>query len=476
MKVRVYDTLSREFQVLDSEAYSRRQLNLYVCGPTVYNLIHIGNARAFTLFDVFVRFLRRLNFKVRYIRNITDVDDKIIQAAHQKQISFQDLVNQFVTAFHEDVDALRLIRPDLTPRVTEHIQEITQAIQALLGQHVAYSLPDGIYYDVSTFPSYGKLSRKKQEELIKNVRVDVSDQKKNPGDFALWKFSKPKEPSWDAPFGSGRPGWHIECSVMAMKYADQGLDIHGGGIDLIHPHHENEIAQSEALSPATPFSKVWMHTGFLNIGKEKMSKSLGNFIYLRELLKYFHPEVIRLFLLSGHYRSPLEFQLNKLVELHHTLWRFYIQKQEFKELDEIEDRASCEEHAAFQALADDFNTAKAIGLVFETFKRCVKANRQNQFSSDHQKDFFCIQQLARILGVFGSDPQQFFAEVEAIMLHHTDLTKEMIESKIKQRQSARDEKKYQVADAIRDELIQQHISIQDLEDGSASWCIAPDLN
>jgi cysteinyl-tRNA synthetase len=475
MQIQVYDTLSRGLKTFDSADYQSDSIQVYVCGPTVYNLIHIGNARAFTLFDVFIRLLRSAQFKVNYVRNITDVDDKIIQAALTQKSPTETLADKYTHEFHQDVDALGLIRPDVTPRVTEHMPDIITAVNQLLDKKAAYVLPDGVYFDVSTFKSYGALSKKKQEDLIQGTRVDLTDKKKNPGDFALWKFSKPGEPSWDTAFGAGRPGWHLECSVMSVKYAEAGLDIHGGGIDLIHPHHENEIAQSESLDATHPFSKAWMHSGFLNIGKEKMSKSMGNFIVLRQLLTYFHPEVLRLFLLSGHYRSPLEFSLPKLIELHHTLWRFYIQKRELGQtLKELKKGTSVEKNPIFKPLAQDFNTAKAIGLMFEIFKRNLKASKQGKPPNPKELGYFF--QAADVLGVFTSDSDMFFKTTEALMLNHTKLSKVDIEAKIKERQTARTQKDYVTSDAIRDDLLKHNVSTQDLEDGKVSWCVSPKLD
>lgn len=478
MKVKLFDTLSRSYKDLESSQYRSESLNLYVCGPTVYNLIHIGNARTLLLFDVFVRFLRQGGFRVNYVRNITDVDDKIIQAALTEKLTPIQLADKYTDAFHQDVDQLRLIRPDTSPRVTQHMPEIVSAVSALIHNQHAYQLPDGIYYDVTTFKKYGALSRKKQEDLIRGVRVDLTDKKRNPGDFALWKFSKPGEPVWDAPFGAGRPGWHIECSVMSMKYAPGGLHIHGGGVDLIHPHHENEIAQSEAIDSSHPFCELWMHVGFLNIGKEKMSKSLSNFIQLRQLLTYFHPEVLRLFLLSGHYRSPLDFGLEKLIELHHSLWRFYTQKQEMKTvLNEIKGSGmDPQKNPIAQVLADDFNTAKAVGLIFELFKKSYKAFRASGVTEAHKQDLAYIFQLAPVLGVFALEGQTFFEESEAILLKQVKFSKTEIEAKIKARHGARQAKDYPTSDTIRKELESLHIHLQDLEDGKVSWCLVPQFD
>lgn len=476
MKVHIYDTLSRDYRDLTAENYSQKPLNLYVCGPTVYNLIHIGNARTLVVFDVFVRLLRTLGFKINYLRNITDVDDKIIQAANAEGIQTHDVAKKYTDMFHEDVDRLRLIRPDVTPTVTDHMDDIIAAISKLLETPHAYKLPDGVYYDVASFQKYGDLSKKKQEDLLTGVRVDLTDKKKHPGDFAVWKFSKPGEPSWEAPFGAGRPGWHIECSVMAMKYSPGGLDIHGGGIDLIHPHHENEIAQSEAIDPGKPFSKMWMHAGFLNIGKEKMSKSLGNFIQLRKLLSYFHPEVLRLFLLSGHYRSPLDFGVEKLVELHHSLWRYYTQKEEMRALfEDVKTASDVTQNTIFQAMADDFNTAKAVGMIFEYFKRCYKNFRAQKVTEEDIRNIGYILQVGDVLGVFTSESEYFFKEVESLMLKQVDLSKSEIEDRIRSRQEARNQKDYTLSDTIREELQSHHVCIQDLEDGKVSWCLTPDL-
>jgi cysteinyl-tRNA synthetase len=469
-----YDTLTQKQVAIQVSNFVEHPLNLYVCGPTVYNFIHIGNARTLVFFDMFVRLLKALGCQVVYTRNITDIDDKIIQTAVKENKDFQKVAEFYTESFHEDVRLLGEQKPDNEPKATDHIAEMIIAVETLLREKIAYLLEDGVYYDVSTFKSYGKLSKKRQEDLMAGVRVDLDAKKKNVGDFALWKFSKPGEPFWEAPFGAGRPGWHIECSVMANKYAKHKLDIHGGGFDLIHPHHENEIAQAEALDASRPFSKYWIHVAFLNVAKQKMSKSLGNMILLRQLLEWFHPEVIRLFLLSAQYRTPLDFSITSLVEKHHSLWRYYSNKEQvLQKLGKEPLEGDSGDNKILRVMAQDFNTPKAIGMIFDGMKSLQKQLQSRGVTLEDQRAYVDMRSASRVLGVFGSEPKTFVMQAEALMLKHLEISKEEIEAKVLARALARKKKEFQQADSIREELDALGVQIQDLDDDKVSWSLSP---
>ena len=300
----LYNTLSKKKEKFLPQVEG--EVRIYVCGPTVYDISHIGHARKEVIFDVIIRYLRFRGYSVKYIRNITDVDDKIILRAQEEGVSWNEIAARYTDAFHKDMAALDVLKPDHEPRATETIPEMQELIGLLVDKGVAYPAGDSVYFSVSNWPEYGRLSRRKTDELQAGARVEVDTTKKNPLDFALWKASKPGEPSWPSPWGEGRPGWHIECSAMSRKFLGETLDIHGGGVDLVFPHHENEIAQSEAATGKT-YCCYWLHNGLLTVRKEKMSKSLGNFITIQDILEQFHPETIRMFFLSHHYRTPVDF-------------------------------------------------------------------------------------------------------------------------------------------------------------------------
>jgi len=311
MTIRIYNSLGRQKELF--EPITSGRVNIYVCGPTAYDSCHIGHARSVVVFDVIVRYLREKGFKVVYVRNFTDVDDKIINRANQLGIECSELAEKYIEEFYEDMDALYVKRADHEPRATQFIDHMIHVIRRLMEKGIAYQIDGDVYFAVEKFPAYGKLSGRRLDDMEAGARVDIDEKKHNPFDFALWKASKPEEPAWDSPWGKGRPGWHIECSAMSSEFLGQSFDIHGGGKDLIFPHHENEIAQSEAAFEK-PFAKYWVHNGFVNINQEKMSKSRGNFLMIKDVRKRFHPEAIRVFLLSKHYRSPVDFSEKALDE------------------------------------------------------------------------------------------------------------------------------------------------------------------
>ncbi|MCX8093877.1 MAG: cysteine--tRNA ligase [Candidatus Goldbacteria bacterium] len=369
--IKIYNTLTRKVELF--VPIKNNEVRMYVCGPTVYNYFHIGNARAFIIFDTFRNFLKYSGYKVTYVQNVTDIDDKIINKAKEENTTWDNISKKYTEAFFEDIKKLNIEPADIIPKATEEISEMIHIIEELYNKDIAYKTENGIYFDVTKFKEYGKLSHKNIDELQSGIRVEVDEKKKNPLDFALWKFSKPDEPSWVSPWGAGRPGWHIECSAMSSKYLGDTFDIHAGGIDLIFPHHENEIAQYEAAKQKQ-FVKYWMHNGFMNIKGEKMSKSIGNIILARDIVEEYPAEILRFFILSTHYRAPMDFSKENLEsskagyrEIYYTFQRLYqlLDGKEEKEKDLKTDKQIYDFKQQFiDALNDDFNTPKAIGIIF----------------------------------------------------------------------------------------------------------------
>src|SRR3972149_6883997 len=386
---------------------------MYVCGPTVYDLSHIGHARSAVTFDILYRYLRYKGYNVNYTRNYTDIDDKIINRANKDGVAWNEISERYIKAFDEDMAALGVELPNFRPKATETINEMLNVIQALIDKGFAYVLDGDVYYSVRKFKEYGKLSGKNIEELESGARVEVDERKQDPLDFALWKASKPGEPWWESPWGRGRPGWHIECSAMGQKYLGQCFDIHGGGKDLVFPHHENEIAQSYGATGHPPV-KYWINNGFVNINKEKMSKSLGNFFTIKEILKKFNPEVIRYFLLSSHYRSPIDFSDQNLNEAKINLDRFYdpllfadgmmqearSKKQEIKEFDnELVQKFE-------EAMNDDFNTAQVIGYMNTELHRLN--GMRSLIGKGEIKGIAALKKIGEVLGLFNQNPAEYF--------------------------------------------------------------------
>ncbi|MBI5251675.1 MAG: cysteine--tRNA ligase, partial [Desulfomonile tiedjei] len=368
MGLKIYNTLTRKKESF--ETVVPRRVGMYVCGVTVYDYCHIGHARSAVLFDIIYRYLRYRGYEVTYVRNFTDVDDKIINRANELQINWKELAEKFIREFYVDMDALGVLRPTHEPKATEFIGQIQQLIARLIEGGYAYQAEGDVMFSVYSFGPYGKLSGKRTDELMSGARVEVDEKKRNPLDFALWKAAKPGEPSWDSPWGPGRPGWHIECSAMSMFHLGEQFDIHGGGADLAFPHHENEIAQSEAAT-GKPFAKYWVHNGFVNIRSEKMSKSLGNVLNIRDILKIVHPEVLRLFLLTSHYRSPLDYSESFIREEAAALERLYAAMTGLDELmnaggslAELPEELSGITEKFAEAMDDDFNTPKGLAVLF----------------------------------------------------------------------------------------------------------------
>ncbi len=473
--LKIYNTLSKKKEIF--EPIKPGKVGMYVCGPTVYDASHIGHARSMVVFDVIVRYLRAVGYEVTYVRNFTDVDDKIINRARELGTTTQELSERYIKEFYEDMDALKVERATIEPKATDHIDEIIGAVERLISRDHAYEAGGDVFFAVETFEKYGKLSGRRLEEMEAGARVEVNEKKRNPFDFVLWKGAKPGEPTWDSPWGKGRPGWHIECSAMSTQFLGHHFDIHGGGKDLIFPHHENEIAQSEGAFDE-PFVNVWIHNGFLRINQEKMSKSLGNFLVIKEILKEYHPEVVRLFLLSNHYRSPIDFTHQAMVEAEAGLEKIYTLLQRIDEILKSSDLGE-DEHGQVvlwtnfcQAMDDDFNTARGMGLVFETVRQV------NRFMDDmggkaHQQDVAGLvstradlMRIGGVLGILTEGPTQFFEQRQARLLKRKGIDTALVESLIAERVQARQEKDWAKADRIRDELSAMDILIEDRPDGT----------
>jgi len=441
------------------------KVSMYCCGPTVYNYIHLGNARPIVVFDAIRRYFIYTGQDVTYVQNFTDVDDKIINRSHEEGITTEAVTTKYINAYFEDVKALNVLTADVHPKVTEHMPEIIALVQEIIDKGHAYEVNGDVYFSVSSFPEYGKLSGRDLDEMLAGARVSIGDQKQNPMDFALWKAAKPGEPAWESPWGMGRPGWHIECSAMSRKYLGDGFDIHGGGADLIFPHHENEIAQSEAASGST-FANYWMHNGFITVNNEKMSKSLGNFFLLRDILDKFPGDVVRFYLLSTHYRSPIDFDDTKLEVAEKSLQRIrnaYLLAKGTKAAaaPNAEDIKALQEgiataKAAFEAaMDDDFNTALAIASIFD-FCRIVNAHIA---AADAETIAAVVEAFEKFDSVIAAIVPQENAAADDGMV---DALMEII---IGIRQNARKAKDWGTADAIRDQLKELGIVLEDGADG-----------
>jgi cysteinyl-tRNA synthetase len=490
MLVQVYNSLTKkkeEFIPLE-----KGKVSMYVCGITAYDRAHIGHARAALVFDIIYRFLRYLGYEVTYVRNYTDVDDKIIKRANQEGVSCQEIAERYIKEYAEDMQNLGMERPTYEPRATAHIPQIIELIKKLMAKGFAYQMNGDVYFAVEKFGGYGKLSGRSLEEMRAGARVEVDERKNNPLDFALWKASKPGEPSWDSPWGKGRPGWHIECSAMSQCYLGETFDIHGGGQDLIFPHHENEIAQSEAAS-GKPFVRYWLHNGFVNINKEKMSKSLGNILPIRDLLQTYEGEVVRLFLLSTHYRSPVDFSLASMTEARLSLDRFYATLHEIEKitggqdayplpplsslslpLRELHEKITQTKEKFLAAMADDFNTALALGYLHELIRSLNRGLTQKNLLPDaaalsiFQMGRRTILEIGRILGLCQMDPVVYFARQKKRFLESRGLKEEEISSLIAQRDAARQSRNWALADQLRAQAVQWGIILEDGPTGT-TW-------
>lgn len=437
------------------------KVKLYVCGMTVYDLCHVGHARVMVVFDVVTRYLRACGYEVTYVRNITDIDDKIIVRANQNNESIQSLTERFIAEMHQDADALGVIRPDFEPKATESMTDIIAMIETLISKGFAYAADNGdVYYDVSKFDGYGKLSGRNIDELRSGERVAVNEAKDDPLDFVLWKAAKPEEPAWESSWGRGRPGWHIECSAMSATSLGQHFDIHGGGQDLQFPHHENEIAQSEAAHGCQSVN-YWMHNGFVRIDDEKMSKSLGNFFTVREVLARYSPEVVRYFILTSHYRSPLNYSDESLEQAKSALTRYYTALRDIEPQADVVWQDDDEFGARFStAMDDDFNTALALSIMADVRQALNKESNDDERSS----------YLAGLLRSFGDVLGLFQQSAESFLLGDTDNNDVniKIEALIDDRNAARTNKNWARADEVRDQLTTMGIILED-NAGKTTW-------
>ena len=453
MTIKFYNSLTNQKE--DFVPIREGEVGMYICGMTVYDNCHLGHARAMMAFDILARYLRYQNYKVNFIRNITDIDDKIIERANENKETIDALTDRTIASMQEDFSMLGLELPTNEPRATDHIGGMIKMISTLIDKGHAYHSEGGdVFFAVRTFPEYGKLSNKNIDDLNPGSRIEEDGSKKDPLDFVLWKSAKPNEPSWNSPWGLGRPGWHIECSVMSLENLGNHFDIHGGGPDLLFPHHENEIAQSECASDHK-FANYWMHSGLLKINGEKMSKSLGNFAMLKDLLASYHPEVIRYYLISSHYRSSLNFDSDSLDQARSALTRLY---QALSLASSEESNLHNDSVKEFKdSMNDDLNTPEALSILFGL----AKLINNSQDTQDQNMYASTMRELGKVLGLLNDSSETF-------LQYGANLTDEEINQKIEERNQARDNKDFQKADQIRDELATQGILLDDSSDGT-SW-------
>ncbi|MEQ5665903.1 cysteine--tRNA ligase [Providencia alcalifaciens] len=458
--LQIFNTLSRQKE--EFKPIHAGKIGMYVCGITIYDLCHIGHGRTFVAFDAISRYLRYLGYDLNYVRNVTDIDDKIIKRAAENNESVEALTTRMLAEMHKDFDALNILRPDSEPRATRHISEIIELTQSLIERGHAYVAGNGdVMFEVKTDPNYGLLSRQDLEQLQAGARVEVADVKRNPMDFVLWKMSKQGEPSWESPWGLGRPGWHIECSAMNSKTLGNHFDIHGGGSDLMFPHHENEIAQSTCAHDG-PYVNYWMHSGMVMVDREKMSKSLNNFFTIRDVLEYYDAETVRYFLLSGHYRSQLNYTEENLKQARTALERMYTA---LRGTDKSAVPAGGEEFKArfIEAMNDDFNTPEAYSVLFDMVREVNRLKSEDMSAANGMAAQ--LRELAGVLGLLEQDPESFLkggAQTE------DDAEVAKIEALIQQRLDARQNKDWAQADAARDELTAMGVVLEDSAAGT-TW-------
>jgi len=458
--MKIYNTMTRKKE--EFVPLVPGEVKMYSCGPTVYNYFHIGNARPFIIFDILRNYLEYKGYKVTFVQNFTDVDDKIIRRAKEEGVTEKEVADKYIEEYFKDAEGLGIKRADYHPRVTEMIPDIIEVIKKIMDRGFAYVVDGDVYFDTQKYKEYGKLSKQNMEELEAGARIEVGEQKKHPMDFALWKKQKPGEPAWDSPWGPGRPGWHIECSAMAMKYLGETIDIHSGGQDLIFPHHENEIAQSEAAT-GKPFARYWMHNGFININNEKMSKSAGNFFTVRDISKLYDLEVVRLFMISSHYRSPINFSKDLLDSTKNSLERLYIAKNNLLHLmANAEDREDDEDDKAFrnrlstyrdkfiEAMDDDLNTADAVAVIFDLVRDINSNINEKSPKSLVKAAYDMFTELTGVLRIVNKEEEKLDEEIERL---------------IEERQKARKEKNWALADKIRDDLKKRGIILEDTPQG-----------
>ena len=458
--MKIYNTMTRKKE--EFVPLHEGKVGIYSCGPTVYNYFHIGNARPFIIFDTLRRHLEHMGYEVTFVQNFTDVDDKMIRRANEEGVTVAELGDRFIEEYFRDADALGVKRATVHPRATKHIGEIIGMIKKLEAKGLAYEVDGDVYYDTHAFPGYGKLSGQNLEDREMGARIEVDEDKKHPMDFALWKKQKPGEPAWKSPWGMGRPGWHIECSAMSCKYLGQTFDIHCGGVDLIFPHHENEIAQSEGAN-GQPFARYWMHNGHINVDNHKMSKSAGNFFTVRDIVKEFDPEAVRLFMLSAHYRSPINFSRELIEQAQNALARLYTARDNALFLREsAPDCPMTAEEEAFAARADqaisafnaamddDLNTADALGVIFEYVRDMNASLNEHSSRAAVEKGVNALNEMAGVLG---------------LLRREADLVPEDVKALVEERQAAKKARDFAQADALRAQIEQMGYVVEDTPKG-----------
>lgn len=459
--MQIYNTQSRKKE--EFVPIEPGKVSIYCCGPTVYNYFHIGNARPFIVFDTLRRYFEHKGYEVKFVQNFTDIDDKMIRRANEEGITVKELGERFIEEYYKDADALGIERATVNPKATEHIPEIIAMIEKLVAKGLAYACDNGdVYYNTQAFPGYGKLCGQNLEDLESGARIDVDPNKKHPMDFALWKAQKPGEPAWDSPWGKGRPGWHIECSAMSTKYLGETIDIHCGGKDLVFPHHENEIAQSEGAT-GKPFVHYWMHNGFINVDNQKMSKSLGNFFTVRDISKEFDLEAVRMFMLGAHYRSPINFSREMIEQAKASLDRLYTARDHYAfllenakdgEMGEKENDLLAKVQAAREgfdaAMDDDLNTADAIGKLFELVRAANAGLDEHSPKAAVKAVLDTLDELAGVLGILSRKTSADDAKVQELLA---------------QRAEARANKNWAESDRLRDEIVAMGYVLKDTKQG-----------
>ena len=483
MGLRFYNTLTKKKE--DFVPLEEGKVGMYVCGITAYDICHIGHARSAIVFDVIYKYLKYRGYAVTYVKNFTDVDDKIIGRAKEEQTDIAEISERYIQAHNQDMDMLSVARPTLTPKATENIKGMIRIVSQLLEKGLAYVVDGDVFFSVEQFKGYGKLSGRNLEDAMAGARIDIDEKKRNPLDFVLWKSSKEGEPWWDSPWGRGRPGWHIECSVMSQRYLGETFDIHGGGEDLIFPHHENEIAQSEGASGKL-FARYWLHNGFIRVNSEKMSKSLGNFFTIQDVLQLYHPEVVRLFVLQSHYKSYIDFADESLADARAGMERFYEMLQKIKEhlagTDDYSDISAKDlsgdaaavweklealPHRFVEAMDDDINTARAIGYIFDAVRVMNSYIADRNFTPTPEARFLLnearviMRSVGKVLGLFLEDPDEYFERDRTREVRKKGLNTEEIEQLIGERRDARQTKNWKKADEIRDLLAQKGVVLKD---------------
>jgi cysteinyl-tRNA synthetase len=493
MPLRVYNTLTKKKE--EFIPLTPGKVGIYTCGITAYDVCHVGHARSAVVFDMITRYLRYRGYDVTYVRNFTDVDDKIIDKAKRLGVKIAEVAERFIAEHDRDMDALGVEKPTVSPRATENIDGMIRLIEALIEKGLAYVVNGDVYYAVSGFKDYGKLSGRNLEDMMAGARIDINEQKRHPMDFALWKTSKEGEPCWESPWGKGRPGWHIECSVMSRRFLGETFDIHGGGEDLIFPHHENEIAQSEGAT-GKPLARYWIHNGFVRVNSEKMSKSLGNFSTIQDMLQQYHPEALRLFMLQSHYRSPVDFSDDSLVEARIGMERFYTTLKAIKDglaqavdtstvkhdnlsgkHEEVMAGLSLLRERFVEAMDDDFNSARALGYIFDAVRLIngylndakTPLNPEMVFVISQAKE--AILEVGRVLGLYLDDPDAYFRQdrVREAVKRGFDVGE--IDRLVEERRSARASKDWKRADELRQVLADKKIVLKDTPERTI-WMIA----